>query len=77
MIRRESDTQKVLNEHKKKISGSVLEKLGKIYGTDSKEYRDAAIKLESIHVYPFFVLDALKGKMEGNEELIAKSGARV
>lgn len=76
MIRREADKQKILNEVKKKISTSVLEKMEEIYGTDSREYQDVKMKLGSIHVYPFSALDALEGKMGGDEELIAKSGTR-
>lgn len=76
MIRKEADKQKILNEVKKKISTSVLEKMEEIYGTDSREYQDAEMKLGSIQVYPFSALDALEGKMDGDEELIAKSGTR-
>jgi len=75
-VRREADKQRVLDEVKKKISASVLEKMEEVYGANSKEYRDVEMKLGSIHVYPFSALDALEGKTEGDEALIAKSGTR-
>lgn len=75
-IRKEADKKRILNEVKNKISASVLEKMEEIYGTGSREYQDVKMKLGSIHVYPFSALDALEGKMDGDEELIAKSGTR-
>lgn len=75
-IRRESDKEKLLVEIKSKIQETVLEKMKEIYGQDSREYHDVAMKLGTIQVYPFSALDALEGKMEGDKELVEKSGTR-
>lgn len=75
-VRRESDRQKLLVEIKNKIRETVLEKMAEIYGADSREYQDVEMKLGSIQVYPFSALDALDGKLEGDEELLERSGTR-
>lgn len=40
MIRKEADKKRILNDVKNRISASVLEKMGEIYGTDSREYQE-------------------------------------
>lgn len=75
-IRRESDKQKLLKEIETKIRVTVLNKMAEVYGEDAKEYKDVEMKLGSIHVYPFSAIDALDGKMEGDAELIEKSGTK-
>ena len=74
LIRREKDRERLVQEIKSKIQKSVMNKMAELYGEDSQEYRDAQLKVGKIRVYPFSALDALDGKMEGDKELIEKSG---
>lgn len=74
MVRREADKQRLLEEIKRKIRETVLDKMEEIYGRDSKEYSNVEMKLGKIRVYPFSALDALEGKMNGDQDMIQKSG---
>jgi len=74
MVRRESDKARVIESIREKIHSSVLKKTEDMYGKDSKQYRDVELKLGNIRIYPFSALDALEGKMEGDQALIEKSG---
>ena len=76
-VRRASDRERVVKSIRQKIQLSVMEKIGELYGKDSPEYQDAIAKIGAIRVYPFSALDALDGKLEGDEDLIEKSGTRV
>lgn len=76
-VRRASDRERVVKSIRQKIQLSVMEKTADLYGKDSQEYQDAMAKIGSIRVYPFSALDALDGKLEGDEELIEKSGTKV
>ncbi len=71
---RPRDRERVLEAIKKKIQSSVLEKVGAIYGTDSKEYEESRSKLGGIRVYPLSARDALDGRLDGDDELVAGSG---
>lgn len=68
--RREAAVQNI----KERIQEKVLENIAQTCGKDSQEYEDAKRKLGNIKVYPFSALDALEGKMDGDSELIKKSG---
>ncbi len=68
------DRERVMDTIRKKIEDTVLGKTENIYGKDSDEYRDTAQKLAGIRIYPVSALDALEGKMEGDEELLRSSG---
>lgn len=73
-IVREKDRERVLDSIRKKIQTSVLQKAAAVYGEDSKEYEDTKFKLGGIRIYPVSAIQALDGKLEGDEELIKKSG---
>ena len=73
-IRREADRRRVIDGIREKIQVSVTEKMANVYGADSQEYRDAIQKMGKIRIYPLSALDALDGKLEGDEELVKKSG---
>lgn len=73
-VRREKDKERVLGEIKSKIQRAVSDKTAELFGEDSKEYRTAQQKLANVKVYPYSALDALEGKVDGDEELIAGSG---
>ena len=73
-LRRESDRVRAIENIKSRIQEKVLESTKRIYGEGSQEYQDTKRKLGNIKVFPFSALDALDGKLEGDPELIAKSG---
>lgn len=73
-IRRAKDRERVLEEIRSKIQRAVSDKTAELYGEDSQEYRTAQQKLANVKVYPYSALNALDGKLEGDEELIASSG---
>jgi len=76
MIRRPEDRERVVQDIRKRIQDSVLEKMSEMYGKDSQEYADAKLKLGSVRIFPVSALDALDGKMDGDARLIEKSGMR-
>ena len=73
-IRRPADRVRVVESIRQKIQSSVLEKMAAVYGTDSKEYEDAQSKMGNIRIFPISALDALDGKMAGDQQLIEQSG---
>lgn len=73
-VRPASRRQAAVENIKERIQTKVLENIEKNYGLGSPEYEDARRKLGSIKVYPFSALDALEGKMDGDNDLIEKSG---
>lgn len=76
-VRRPEDKHRIVDEIKKKIQATVLEKMADMYGADSKQYHDAKTKLGNIRIFPFSALDALEGKQAGDEAMIDRSGTRV
>lgn len=75
-IRKADERTRAVEGIKKKIQETVLEKMVDMYGGDSKQYKDAQMKLGSIRIFPFSALDALDGKRDGDQNLIEKSGTR-
>lgn len=73
-IRRAEDRERVVQDIKKRVQKSVLDKMAEIYGNGSKEYEDAVLKMGDIRIFPFSALDALEGKMDGDQKMIEKSG---
>ena len=73
-VRRKADRPRVIESIRQRIETSVLEKTASVYGIESKEYKETVKKLGKIRIYPFSALDALDGKLEGDEELIRQSG---
>jgi len=73
-VRRKADRPRVIESIRQRIETSVLEKTASVYGITSKEYQETSKKLGKIRIYPFSALDALDGKLEGDEELIRQSG---
>lgn len=76
-VRRKADRPRVVEGIRQKIQTSVLEKTANVYGIDSKEYKETEKKIGKIRIYPISALDALDGKLEGDEELIQQSGTLV
>lgn len=73
-IRRASDRVRVVESIRQKIEKSVMQKMADVYGEGSEEYQDALRKMGRIRIFPFSALDALEGKLAGDQELIEKSG---
>lgn len=73
-IRRASDRARVVESIRLKIEKSVMQKMADVYGEGSEEYKDAVRKVGRIRIFPFSALDALEGKLAGDQELIEKSG---
>ena len=74
MIRRAADRVRVVESIRAKIQSSVMEKTAQVYGVDSQEYEETKQKIGNIRVFPLSALDALDGKMTGDQDLIDKSG---
>lgn len=75
-IRRPDDRIKIVEGIKAKIRETVLEKMKDMYGEDSRQYKEAEQKLGSIRIFPFSALDALEGKLAGDQKMIEDSGTR-
>ncbi|RGY98898.1 dynamin family protein [Clostridium sp. AM58-1XD] len=73
-IRRAADRERVVQGIREKIQRSVLDKMAELYGKDSEKYKDSEFKMGNIRIYPFSALDALDGKMTGDQKLIEESG---
>lgn len=73
-IRKAEDRDRVVQDIKKRVQKSVLDKMAEIYGDGSKEYEDAVLKMGDIRIFPFSALDALEGKMDGDQKMIERSG---
>ena len=73
-IRRKADREKAVDGIRRKIEETVLEKAAAVYGEDSQEYQATRAKLGGIRIYPISAADALDGKLENDEELVAESG---
>ncbi len=70
----EDDQARLLDSIRAKIEHSVLDKIESMYGKDSREYEDARDKIGGIRLYGISALNALKGKMKNDEEMVRKSG---
>ena len=70
----EDDRPRLLESIKDKIQSSVLEKMALIYGQDSDEFNNAKVKLGDVKIIPVSAKRALKGKINGNNEILEDSG---
>ncbi len=70
----EDDRPRLLESIKDKIQTSVLEKMALVYGKDSDEFNNAKAKLGDIKIIPVSAKRALKGKLNGNNEILEDSG---
>ncbi len=70
----EDDRDRLLASIREKIRTSVLEKMEKVYGADSAEYRNSEAKLGEIKLLPISAKKALKGKLKGKSDMLADSG---
>lgn len=73
-VRRPKDREKCVEGIRKKIKETVLEKAAAMYGENSQEYRTVESKLGGIRIYPISAANALDGKLEDDDELLANSG---
>lgn len=73
-VRRPKDREKCVEGIRKKIEETVLEKAAAMYGEDSQEYKTTESKLGGIRIYPISAANALDGKLEDDDELLANSG---
>lgn len=71
---RKRDQERVLQEIRRRIQTSVMEKMREIHGSDSPVYREMESKLASIRIFPVSALDALEGRLEGDEAQLEGSG---
>ncbi len=69
----EDDAERIIESIGKRINSYVLEKAKKVMGEDSEEYAVYKRKIGTPKVFGISAKQALKGKLKGNEELIAKS----
>ncbi|MBR6513672.1 MAG: dynamin family protein [Clostridia bacterium] len=70
----EDDRDRLLDSIRDKIKSSVLDKIAKIYGEDSDEYRNTLDKMGSIKLLPISARKALKGKIKNNPSMFEDSG---
>lgn len=73
-IRRKEDRERAVANIKNRIQEKVLEKIAQNYGETSQEYADAKLKIGKIRIFSFSALDALEGKMDGDDRMIERSG---
>lgn len=71
---REKDRARIVNVIKERIQQKVLQKVEEIHGEASEEYKDAQKMLGGIQIFPLSAVEALEGKLSGNQSLIDKSG---
>ena len=71
---RPKDRDKAVNGIREKIRKTVLDKTEDVYGKNSDQYRMVQAKLAEIRIYPISAMNALDGRMEGDEKLLEKSG---
>ncbi|MDF2540657.1 MAG: hypothetical protein K0S47_375 [Herbinix sp.] len=69
----EDDAERVIDSISKRINSYVLEKAKKVMGEDSEEFAVYKRKIGKPKVFGISAKQALKGKIKGNDELIAKS----
>ncbi len=70
----EDDRDRLLASIRDKIQTSVLDKMAKVYGEDSDEYKNTVDKLGSIKLLPVSARKALKGKIKNNPAMLEDSG---
>ncbi len=70
----EDDRDRLLASIRDKIQSSVLDKMAKVYGADSEEYRNSVNKMGEIKLLPISARKALKGKVKGNATMLEESG---
>ena len=70
----EKNRARVVNVIKERIQQKVLQKVEEIHGEASEEYKDAQKMLGGIQIFPLSAVEALEGKLSGNQSLIDKSG---
>lgn len=68
------DRPALLEAIREKIQESVLEKMEKVYGKDSEEYKGALNMVGDINVIPVSAKKALKGKIKGDNIAYEESG---
>lgn len=71
---RPRERERAVEDIKKRIQTTVLDKMAEIYGEESEEYADAKAKMGNIHIFPISAADALDARIEGNGELLEESG---
>ena len=70
----EEDVDRVLQNITRRIQEHVMVKAEKMYGKDSKEYELYRQKIGSVRVFGLSAKKALKAKLKGDEDMLARSG---
>ncbi|MCC8073792.1 MAG: dynamin family protein [Clostridiales bacterium] len=71
---RERDREKVVKSIREKIESTVLDRTHDVYGENSEQYAMVKAKLADIRIYPISATQALDGRLDNDEALLAKSG---
>lgn len=71
---RKKDRQRLLDSIKEKIQISVLDRIAAMYGENSDEYVEAKSKVAGIRICGISARDALEGRLDGDDELVERSG---
>lgn len=74
---RPKDRERAVEDIKKRIQTTVLDKMAEIYGEESKEFADAKTKIGNIRIFPISAADALDGRMDGDNDLLEGSGIKA
>lgn len=74
LIQDDEDRNRILDEIKRRIKKSVLDKIKDIFGDDSEEYNEAKLKMADVNVFGISASNALKGKVQNDRERVDKSG---
>lgn len=71
---RPRERERCIQGIREKIQTAVLDKMQEIYGEDSKEYKEAQAKMGDIRIFPISAIQALDGRLDGDDKLLEESG---
>lgn len=70
----EEDRDRLVDGIKSKIVDELLGRIAAVHSKESGEYRDAAVKLTDLRMYPISAKQALQGRLKNQENLVQESG---
>lgn len=73
---RPKDRERAVEDIRKRIQTTVLDKMAEIYGEKSREYAEAKSKIGNVRIFPISAANALDGRVDGDSELLEESGIK-
>lgn len=71
---RPKERERCVQGIREKIQTAVLDKMKEIYGENSKEYKETQAKMGDIRIFPISAIQALDGRLDGDDKLLEESG---